>query len=369
MPKNPQKPTPDYALLEDRTLYSATPIDPALLDPNAISSADAGASADPFSNLSAFEQLVIDATEAGLQDSSAIGANSQVEEGANTTNSTEDIRNELIFLDSRVSDFESLLNNILSDAQDPDSIEVFLLDADRDGIEQVNAILNDYNNLDAIHFVVEGTGNSIQLGSSWLDTALLKERESELSKWASALSVDGNLLFHGSGTFANSEDTTVKNTIDEIVAESYQSTIEDDPMATDLRRELILLQEGVHDLESLVADIYSQATADRQFEVVYLNRLESGFDQLDRLLAGYDDLDAIHLVSHGSNGMIQLGGSWLTAESIENHSASLQRWGMSLDPNGDILIYDAMWQREPKVENSLHPSNDSPMPTLLPAKT
>ncbi len=88
-----------------------------------------------------------------------------------------------------------------------------------------------------------------------------------------------------------------------------------------------------------MADIYSQSTADREFEVVYLNRLESGFDQLDRLLAGYDDLDAIHLVSHGSNGMIQLGGSWLTAENIESHSASLQRWGMSLDVNGDILIY------------------------------
>jgi len=65
----------------------------------------------------------------------------------------------------------------------------------------------------------------------------------------------------------------------------------------------------------------------------------NGFDQIDAALAQYQNLSAIHIVSHGSDGMIQLGGSWLTAGNIQQHMSELQNWGMALSETGDILIY------------------------------
>ncbi len=110
----------------------------------------------------------------------------------------------------------------------------------------------------------------------------------------------------------------------------------DDPTA---RHELVILQEGLYDLDEMIADITGNAGDDRHFDFLVLSRLESGFDQIEAYLSQYQDLDAIHIVSHGSDGMMQLGGSWLTASNIEQHQSQLQAWGMSLSQSGDILIY------------------------------
>ncbi len=95
------------------------------------------------------------------------------------------------------------------------------------------------------------------------------------------------------------------------------------------RHELIILQEGLHDIDVMMADILARETDDLRFDVLILNRLESGLDQIDALISQYDNLDAIHIVSHGSNGMIQLGGSWLTAGNIDQYRTQLQSWGMA----------------------------------------
>jgi hypothetical protein len=104
------------------------------------------------------------------------------------------------------------------------------------------------------------------------------------------------------------------------------------------RHELVILQDGLHDLDSIVNDLQRDGD-DINYSVLVLNRLEDGFDQLDSLLSQYHDLDAIHFVSHGTDGMIQLGNSWLTAWNVDQHQEALQRWGMALGEDGDILIY------------------------------
>ncbi|MEQ1829122.1 MAG: DUF4347 domain-containing protein, partial [Pirellula sp.] len=105
-----------------------------------------------------------------------------------------------------------------------------------------------------------------------------------------------------------------------------------------VRHELVFVQEGTADVDALLADL-SKDRPDVEFDVHILDRLENGFEQIDTLLSRYDDLDAIHIVSHGADGFVQLGGSWLTAWNVDQHLDELQRWGMALDDNGDILIY------------------------------
>jgi hypothetical protein len=40
-----------------------------------------------------------------------------------------------------------------------------------------------------------------------------------------------------------------------------------------------------------------------------------GFAQVDEILQGRDDVAAVHLLSHGSEGEVRLGGSVLNAET------------------------------------------------------
>jgi hypothetical protein len=104
--------------------------------------------------------------------------------------------------------------------------------------------------------------------------------------------------------------------------------------------EVVFVQSGLYDSEALIADLEANALATgRNVSIVVLSGTENGFDQISSVLAQYNDLDAIHFVSHGADGMIQLGGSWLTAGNIGQYQAQLQTWGMSLSDSGDILIY------------------------------
>ncbi|MFN9420110.1 MAG: DUF4347 domain-containing protein, partial [Pirellula sp.] len=104
--------------------------------------------------------------------------------------------------------------------------------------------------------------------------------------------------------------------------------------------EIVFLQSGIYDSEALIADLEANALATgRNISIIVLNGTENGFDQISSVLAQYNDLDAIHFVSHGTDGMLQLGGSWLTAGNFEQYEALLQTWGMALSDSGDILIY------------------------------
>lgn len=54
---------------------------------------------------------------------------------------------------------------------------------------------------------------------------------------------------------------------------------------------------------------------------------------------GRGDVAAVHLLSHGSEGEVRLGGSVLNAETAGLHAAELGSWGEALGPDGDFLLY------------------------------
>ncbi len=117
-----------------------------------------------------------------------------------------------------------------------------------------------------------------------------------------------------------------------------------DSEAWDLRlqrpTELVFVQDTLYDRDTIIADLEAQSVATgRQFVIVVLDSKQDGFAQVTAALADQQSLAAIHFVSHGTDGMIQLGASWLTAGNVDGRAAQLQAWGMALAPGGDILIY------------------------------
>ena len=79
-------------------------------------------------------------------------------------------RNELVFIDTQVDNYQELLNDILAQGDDDRNIEIVLLDNERDGVNQINEALSAYQDIDAIHIISHGSEGSIRLGNTTLNS-------------------------------------------------------------------------------------------------------------------------------------------------------------------------------------------------------
>ncbi|MGF1601254.1 MAG: DUF4347 domain-containing protein [Thermosynechococcaceae cyanobacterium] len=73
--------------------------------------------------------------------------------------------------------------------------------------------------------------------------------------------------------------------------------------------------------------------------VVFLNNQSDGIGQVDQVLSRYKDLESIHILSHGSIGVMQLGNTFLDQASLSENHNRLSRWGDALTKDGDLLFY------------------------------
>ena len=101
-------------------------------------------------------------------------------------------RKEIVFIDTRVEDYQTLIEGIDSNA------EVILLNSTRDGVEQIAEALNGRTDIDAIHLISHGTEGVLNLGTSALTTdTMMGEYADELSLIKQALSGEADLLIYG----------------------------------------------------------------------------------------------------------------------------------------------------------------------------
>ncbi|WP_445245971.1 DUF4347 domain-containing protein [Microcoleus sp. OTE_8_concoct_300] len=80
-------------------------------------------------------------------------------------------------------------------------------------------------------------------------------------------------------------------------------------------------------------------SAEPRKEIFILDRAGDGVEQITELLASYTDLDAVHIVSHGGPGNLQLGSIQLNSDNLDEYGDRLQQWKKALAPNADILLY------------------------------
>ncbi len=100
-----------------------------------------------------------------------------------------------------------------------------------------------------------------------------------------------------------------------------------------LAREIVFIDPGVSDAETLFAGLRTD------LECVRLQPGTDGLAQIATHLSTRRDLGAIHIISHGEVGKIQLGSGWLDAAGIASQADVLASIGRALAPEGDILLY------------------------------
>lgn len=95
---------------------------------------------------------------------------------------------QIAFIDSSLPDIDALLEGL-------PNVEVFILDANLNGIEQITSVLGQRRNLSSIHIISHGDSGKVLLGNTELSTATLARYGDRLQNWSQSLTPDADLLF------------------------------------------------------------------------------------------------------------------------------------------------------------------------------
>ncbi len=102
--------------------------------------------------------------------------------------------------------------------------------------------------------------------------------------------------------------------------------------------ELVFVDENVDDYEQLFGDL-QQADNNRIIEVVVLESDWNGIEQVTQVLWERSNLAAVHFITHGADGQIDLGNTWLNSATLQENIDAISAWGNALTETGDILFY------------------------------
>ena len=103
--------------------------------------------------------------------------------------------------------------------------------------------------------------------------------------------------------------------------------------------EIVFVDPRVPDRAQLLAKLTAQAGEGRHFEIITLDANRPGIAQVTEALKGKVQVDAIHFITHGADGAVQLGGTWLDARALAVNSEAVANWGDSLKADADLLFY------------------------------
>src|SRR4028118_106144 len=104
----------------------------------------------------------------------------------------------IVFIDAAVADYQNLLEGVKS------GVEAIIIDAHRDGVEQISEVLANRTNIDSIHLVSHGEPESLQLGKTRLSVDNLETYSQQLQQWRRALTTDAEILIYGCNVAAAS---------------------------------------------------------------------------------------------------------------------------------------------------------------------
>lgn len=186
----------ELAELEQRIVLSASPM---MLAPEILDASSGAALTAESASLETGVEAATPLTQTKSQDVDELS-------GSNiSTDPTQTTTRELVFLDTSIADYQTLLDDLWANDDPSREIEVVLLSGSMDGVNQISTALAERKDIDAVHIISHGSDRSVKLGSVWLSYENLSGYVGEMSRWGSSLCSDAGLLFYGCD-LAASED-------------------------------------------------------------------------------------------------------------------------------------------------------------------
>lgn len=106
--------------------------------------------------------------------------------------------------------------------------------------------------------------------------------------------------------------------------------------------EVLFVDAGVQDSQQLVSDLLASrnnGATPTFMDVVVLDAASDGLNQIGQWLSQRSDIRAVHVISHGSDGVLQIGNSMIDAQVLSERAADVAAWSGSLTQDADFLIY------------------------------
>ncbi|MBE9080052.1 DUF4347 domain-containing protein, partial [Romeria aff. gracilis LEGE 07310] len=97
----------------------------------------------------------------------------------------------LVFIDSGIEEYSVLLEGLLPEYRG------FLLDPDKDGIEQISYLLAKFKDVQSLHIVSHGSSGCLKLGSSSLSASNFDQYSATLERWSESFADGGQMLLYG----------------------------------------------------------------------------------------------------------------------------------------------------------------------------
>ena len=141
---------------------------------------------------------------------------------------------------------------------------------------------------------------------------------------------DWNLEFTAGAKDARQVDL-VQTYLNRNILDSFTSVIPADTM----HHEVAFIDSSVMSTEEIVNAIKSMG---ENVDIVMLGKGDA-FAQITQYLQTQSNIDAIHIISHGNDGLFSLGDTVVNSDFVQTHQAELAAWGKSLTANGDIMLY------------------------------
>jgi Domain of unknown function (DUF4347) len=107
--------------------------------------------------------------------------------------------------------------------------------------------------------------------------------------------------------------------------------------------EIAFVDRGLPQAETLVSGLMAQRAQGRSIEVIPFTRDDDGLALVSQTLAQRQAegvrFDAVHLISHGQAGAVQLGSATLDADSLLLRAGEIAGWSGALGAQADLLLY------------------------------
>ena len=172
--------------------------------------------------------------------------------------------------------------------------------------------------MDAAPFDVELAVDHMEVDLDHLDTTSTDLGESNLPS-QSVNDLDAALI--------ESFSEIASDLNDFLVANPTESTLQ-----------LVVVDQSVEDYQTLIDSLVQDAEPGVLYDFVFIEPGQSGLEAINQRLSS-SQFDAVHLISHGSDGQISLGSDQLNLSSLNQFEQQLDVWKTALTEDADVFVY------------------------------
>ena len=229
--------------------------------------------------------------------------------------------------------------------------EYAFIEGQENGLSQISNLLGAQQQaLQSLQLVTSTTSEGVLLGDSILSVNTLLNRADEISKWREAFNTTHSLelslvnsepyldIDHFTDVFGTLLGSQVSASSSQDVPMIDTTMIDDQRWATESRSEIVFVDSTVEDAQSLINEI-ENTSARATLEVILIPEGSSGMALISEILREREDIDAVHILSHGTDGVVQLGNDELSKQTLDSFQTQLTDWSSAFTDQGDILIY------------------------------